>query len=169
MRLAVAPALIATSFIALLFLRWAPRLAVAAATLAIVAGGTVPLVRVVADLATRKVQREGEARFAGFYQVARAVRADRDAVVFVSRNLYGGAIRRGVTPAVTRMNFNVPFRTRPIVSDPWPPPPHADYAVVSFDEYQQWRAGTQAEAARAIVSDDREVALICLRAPCPRN
>jgi hypothetical protein len=169
MRLSIAPALIAMSFIALLFLRWTPRLAAAVATLAIAVSGTFPLLRVVDDLIARKVQREGEARFAGFYQVARAVRADPDAVVFVSRNLYGGAIRPGVTAAVTRMNFNVRFKTRPIVTDPWPPPPHADYAVVSFDEYQQWLAGAQAEPARAIVSDDREVALICLQAACPRQ
>jgi hypothetical protein len=167
LRGSLAPTLIVTAFVALLFVRWLPRLAAAVATLAILVSGTFPLVRVVEDLATRRAQREGEARFAGFYQVARAVRADRNAVVFVSRNLYGGAIRPGVTADVTRMNFNVPFRSRPIVDAPWPAPPHADFAVVSFDEYQQWLAGPQGDRERALISDDREVALICLRAPCP--
>ena len=43
-----------------------------------------------------------------------------------------------------------------------------DYAVVSFAEYQQWLERPDAEPSRAVVSDDREVALICLRSACPR-
>lgn len=167
MRVHIGPALILTAFVALLFLRWRPRLAGAIATLVIVVSGIFPIARVVSGLASREVQLAGAARFAGFYQVARAVTVPRDAVVIVSRNLYEGAIRPGVIPAVTRMNFNVPLQTGPIITG-WPPPAEADYAVVTFAEYQQWSARPDAEPGRAVVSDDREVAVICLRDACRR-
>jgi hypothetical protein len=127
-----------------------------------------PIAHVVERLASREVQLAGEDRFAGFYQVARSVTVEPDAVVFVSRNLYEGAIRPGVTPAVTRMNFNVPLRPKPIGGGTWPPPPQADYAVVSGAEHQEWLRRPEAEPSRAVVSDDRQVAVLCLRAPCRR-
>jgi hypothetical protein len=168
MRLWVGPVLTLTAAVAFLFLDRRARLAAAIATVAIVASGVLPLARVVDRLVRREAQLHGDARFAGFYEVARAVKVDRNALVFVSRNVYGGAIREGVTAAVTRLNFNVPLHRPPLVKDTWPPPPDADYAVVSFDEYQQWLTRPDAEPSRVVVSHDREVALICLRAACRR-
>ena len=93
------------------------------------------------------------------------MQVSRDDVVFVSSNLYGGSIRPGVLNTVIRMNFNAPFPRRNIASGT-SPPENADYAVLSFDEYQRWLTTTGADPDRAVVSDDRAVALVCLRAPC---
>lgn len=169
MNMIVAPTLILSAFIALMLLRAWPRLCAAVVAVTIVVGSAYPIGRVAVALATRRVQRQGAERFAGFYQVARAVQVDRDAVVFVSRNLYGGAIRPAVTAAVTRLNFNAPFPSRQIVMDASAPPKNADYAVVSFDEYQQWLSEEGADPERAVVSDDGAIVLICLRAPCRRR
>jgi hypothetical protein len=81
--------------------------------------------------------------------------------------LYDGAIRPGVVPALTRMNFNRPLAARQIVRGT-EPAPQADYAVISFAEYHAWRAAHGAEPPGAIVSTDGAVVLVCVRAPCPQ-
>jgi hypothetical protein len=143
------------------------RLGAAIAAVAIVLSGSPALAHVVGSLARRDVQRQGEARFAGFYQVARALPIDRNDILFVSRNVYGGAMRQPLTASIARMSFNVPLERTPLTKDTWPAPPEADYAVVSLAEYEQWRTTPDARPERAVLSDDREVAVICLRGACP--
>jgi hypothetical protein len=144
------------------------RLAVVLATIAIVAAACLPMAQVASALIGRDVQRRGEVRFAGFRQVARAVQVGHDDVVFVSSNLYGGAIRPGVVAALTRMNFNAPLPAGHIVAGDTPPA-DADYAVLDFDEYGRWLSTPGADPARAVVSADQAVALVCLRGACPRR
>ena len=139
----------------------------AIAATAVGLSGTPAVARVVNDLVGRNVQRQGEARFAGLYQVAHAVQLAPNDLLFVSRNVYGGAIRQPVTASIARLSFNVSLDRNPLTKDTWPAPPEADYAVVSFAEYEQWRAGAHARPDHAVVSDDRQVAVICLRGACP--
>ena len=165
----LAPALVLIAFIALTLFRAWPRFCAGLLAVAIFAGGAFPISRVASGLATRKVQREGSARFAGFYEVARAVEIRPDAVVYVSPNLYDGKIRAGAVPAITRLNFNVRLRTRQIVHDEPAPPANADYAVVSSEEYRRWLSRDGGDPERAVLSTDGAVALLCLREPCPRR
>lgn len=162
----VAPASLAAGSAAFLLLG-GRRFAAAIAALAIVLSGTPALAQVMNSLARRDVQRQGEARFAGLYQVGQAVQLDPDDIVFVSRSVYGGAIRQPLTASIARMSFNVPLKRTPLTKDAWPAPPQADYAVVSLSEYEQWRTTPEARPDRAVVSDDRQVAVICLRGACP--
>jgi hypothetical protein len=90
-----------------------------------------------------------------------------DAVIYVSEQLYDGAIRVGSLPALTRMNFNLPLPPKQLVRG-GPLGSNADYAVLSFAEYQDWRTAHGADPPDAIVSADRRVVLLCLRAACPR-
>ena len=138
------------------------------AAIAIVAAASQSAARVTAALASGDVQRRAEVRFAGFRQVARAVPVGDDDVVFVSPNLYGGAIRPGVVAALTRMNFNAPLPADHIETGD-APPADADYAVLSFDEYRRWLSTSGADPERAVVSADQAVALVCLRSACPRR
>jgi hypothetical protein len=127
----------------------------AIAATAVGLSGTPAVARVVNDLVGRNVQRQGEARFAGLYQVAHAVQLAPNDLLFVSRNVYGGAIRQPVTASIARLSFNVSLDRNLLTKDTWPAPPEADYAVVSFAEYEQWRAGAQARPDRAVLSDRR--------------
>ena len=96
------------------------------------------------------------------------VRVGHDDAVFVSSNLYSGAIRPGVVAALTRMNFNAPLPAGHIVAGNTLPA-GADYAVLSFDEYERWLSTPGGDPGRAVVSEDQSVALVCLRHPCPRR
>lgn len=131
----------------------------------VVAAAFLPAWRVTTALAQRNVQRAGEAWFGGFYEVARAANVESDAIVFVSERLYDGAIRPGISCALTRMNFNLPLASDQIVRGT-EPGPTADYAVVSYSEYQAWMSTHGADPPGAIISTDRMVVLVCLRAPC---
>jgi hypothetical protein len=144
-----------------------PRMLATLVPALVAAAALLPVWRVVADVTSRDVQRAGERRFAGFYEVARAAAVEPDAVVYVSEQLYDGAIRGGVLPALTRMNFNLRLPPNQLLRGT-PLGENADYAVLSFAEYQAWRAARGAEPPDVIVSADRQVALLCLRGACPR-
>jgi hypothetical protein len=131
----------------------------------VVAAAFLPAWRVTTGLVKRNVQRAGDAWFGGFYEVARAANVEHDAIIFVSERLYDGAIRPGVSSTLTRMNFNLPLASDQIVRGSQPDPT-ADYAVLSYSEYLEWSSTHGADPPGAIVSSDRMVVLVCLRAPC---
>lgn len=128
--------------------------------------GAVPLTRVVIGLASFELQRETAPRYAGLYQIGRSVELQPHDILFVSTNLYGGAIRPGVLKGVARLNFNVPFASATLTTGT-AMPADADYALLDYLEYRDWRAATKAPEDRAVVSDDRSLALVCVRGTCP--
>jgi len=149
--------------------RWRRRLAWAALAVVLVAGfGSA--YGVLTALLERRVQREGAGRFAGFYQVARAVEVDRGASILVSPRLYDGEIRPRARISLARLNFDVSLPRKQLVHEAaWTGQP-VDYAVLDAREYAAWARSAPALGEHQVVrSDDGAVVLLCLRGPCPRR
>jgi len=144
------------------------RLAADALILGLVLVGLPPAWHVAKSLAQRTVQHTGEARWAGFYEVARAVAPAPAATFFVSTNLYGGEIRINTLGPLARMNFNLPLAPQQIVVGP-EPVANADYAAVTVDEYRRWFAPRGLLPEQVVFSHDGAVALVCTRSACARR